>query len=357
MSEERKEPDRGPTPDEAVGAESAPATLRPSEPPPSEPRVVVLLNPAAGKGAVRTRLVPLRERIARLWTDAEIFLTTGPGHAARVLADLPLAPGSTVIGIGGDGTVHELGVALYEREGVALGVVPLGSGNDVAAQLGMPRDPLQALETIRRGVALPWDIGIVGPHPFLNSVGFALSAETCYWSHRTGPLVGLARYGLATARAWWHHRPLRLTIDGTAVAGERSVTMIEIGVGDRSGGGFRITGRAVPDDGLLDVCVVGPLGRWQIPFLAPRARRGRHFDHPSVNYEQLAGFRLRLEKDTPIHVDGEMRELPRGEHSVRVRPRALRLIVAPDHPRIQEREPRPAAGTAEPPTTTHGEAG
>lgn len=300
-----------------------------------EPRVLVFANPTAGKGAVRARLVALRERVARLWSDAEVFYTAGPGYAGRVLAQMPLAPGSTVIAVGGDGTVHEIGVALYEREGVALGVVPLGSGNDIATQLGMPRDPLAALQAIHDGVALPWDIGIIGPHPFLNTIGFALSAETCFWSHRTGPLTGLARYGVATARAWWHHRPLRLNIDGTSVGGERLVTMIEIGVGDRSGGGFRITGRAVPDDGLLDVCIVSALGKWQIPFLAPRARKGKHLDHASVHYEQVQGLRLRLEQDTPIHVDGEVRSLPRGEHSVRVRPRALRLIVAPGHPRIQ----------------------
>ena len=301
--------------------------------PEDEPKVVAFANPTAGKGAVRRRLVPLRERLVQLWPGMEFYITDGPGHAARVLADLPLPTGSLVIAIGGDGTVHEIGAALVRREGVAMAVVPFGSGNDVAAQLGMPADPFASLDCIKNGMPLPWDVGQLGPYVFLNSVGFALSAETCYWSHRTGPLTGIARYGIATLRAWWTHEPLTLGVDGMQRSGTWITTLIEVAIGDRSGGGFRLTARAKVDDGLLDVCMVEALPRWQIPWLAPKARRGGHLDHPSVTYEQLTNFRIQLSHDTRLHVDGEVHELPKGEHSVRIRARALQLVVAPDHPR------------------------
>jgi len=297
------------------------------------PQVIAFANPTAGKGRVGRQLVPLRERLVQLWPKVELFITKAPGEAARALRELPLPKGSLVISIGGDGTVHEIGTALHEREGVALGVVPFGSGNDVAMQLGMPRDPFHALESIKLGEPLPWDLGVIGPHMFLNSVGFALSAETCFWSHRTGPLTGLARYGVATARAWWTHSPLTLGIDGMQRSGTRTTTLIEIGIGDRSGGGFRLTTKAKVDDGLMDVCLVEALPRWQIPFVAPKAREGKHLDIPAVTYEQLSSFRIQLPQTTRIHVDGEIRELAKGEHSVRVRARMLSLVCAPDHPR------------------------
>lgn len=303
---------------------------------PSDVPTVVIVNPAAGKGRGRAEFSRIRDFLGEHHPQAEIFLTEGPGHAARLLQGLPLPPGTMVIAVGGDGTVHEVGTALFEREGVRLGVVPLGSGNDIAAQLYCPEDPLECLSRLFEGEVIPWDMGTIGPHPFLNSVGFALSAETCYWSHRTGRLVGFARYGLAAARAWWTHDPLHVRVDGMRGAGECVVTLIEIGVGDRSGGGFRLTANAVVDDGLLDVCLVKALPRWQIPFLVPKALRGRHLDHPSVVYEQLASFRMGFDADQRIHVDGEVRDLPRGEHSVRVRPRALHLVSC-----------RPAAQTPE----------
>lgn len=290
---------------------------------------VVLLNPTAGKGRARAAFPRIREYLGEHHRDAELFLTEAEGDATRLLAELPLPPGSRVVAVGGDGTVHEVALALFEREDVALGVVPMGSGNDVAAQLGAPRDPLAALELALTGAPRAWDMGVVGPHSFLNTVGFALSAETCHWSQRTGRLTGLARYGTAVARAWWHHRPLRLHVDGLREPGEHEVNLMEIGIGDRSGGGFRLTRDAVVDDGLLDVCLVRGLPRWKIPLLAPRALVGRHTGHPSVLYEQATSLRLTLETDTRIHVDGEVRQLARGQHSVRVRPKALRLVAAP----------------------------
>ena len=333
-------------PDSDDRSEGAEGVEPVDEAPEIRPSVVAFANPTAGKGAVGRRLVALRERLVETWPGLEIFITHAAGDAARILHELPLPKGSLVLAIGGDGTVHEIGVALHEREGVAMGVVPFGSGNDVARQLGMPRDPLASLSAIKDGVALPWDLGMVGPFPFLNSVGFALSAETCYWSHRTGPLTGIARYGLATARAWWTHEPLTLGIDGMERSGTRVCTLIEVGIGDRSGGGFFLTREAIVDDGLLDVCLVEALPRWQIPLLAPRARKGEHLDHPSVTYEQRGNFRIQLSQDTRIHVDGEIRELPKGEHSVRVRSRALQLVVGPDHPRaIIARTPEPEGVT------------
>ena len=78
----------------------------------------------------------------------------------------------------------------------------------------------------------------------------------------------------------------------------------------------------------------------QIPLVAPKGRTGKHLDHPAVTYEQLSSFRIQLPQNTRIHVDGEIRELAKGEHSIRVRARALSCVCAPDHPRtITHRAP------------------
>ena len=109
-------------------------------------------------------------------------------------------------------------------------------------------------------------------------------------------------------------------------------------MGDRVGGGYRVPAKPVVDDGLLDVVALDGISRWPMLPLAMRARAGRHLDHPNVHYEQVANFRLSVDHPTRIHVDGEICELPQGEHSVRVRPRALNLVVAPGHPRLRDVE-------------------
>jgi diacylglycerol kinase (ATP) len=170
-------------------------------------------------------------------------------------------------------------------------------------------------------------VGLVGEEFFLNSVGFVLSSAVSWHSRHTGPLTGSARYGMAALRAWADHRPVRMGFDGLKASGDHWVSLMEVGIGDRAGGGYRLTPQAHPADGLLDVCLVDALTRWKIPLLLPRARTGRHLNHPKVLYEQVSGFRLRLDSRTLIHLDGELKRLEKGEYSIRVKGKCLRVRI------------------------------
>jgi YegS/Rv2252/BmrU family lipid kinase len=275
--------------------------------------------------------------------EAEIFLTQAPGSGTRILEGLPLDSQSLVVAVVGDGTAHEVGVALVERPGVKAAVVPVGSGNDLAAQLGIPTHVPRAVDAILDGVEIPWDVGLIGEHRFLNTVGLGFSAETSFYSRSTGPLRGSLRYAWAVAHAWVKHRGVVLHVDGLRQSGERKIGLMEIGIGDRCGGGYRLTVDAVPWDGLLDVCIIDDLPRWSMPRVLPRARSGNHLGHDHVHYEQVSGFRIQLPQTTRVHVDGEIRELEKGEHSVRLRPRALTWMAAADGSLAALKRPHAAA--------------
>jgi YegS/Rv2252/BmrU family lipid kinase len=286
--------------------------------------LILIVNPTAGKGRGGVELVRLRHFLANRDIEAEVFLTRAEGDARVLLDGLPLPDKAIVVAVGGDGTAHEVGAALLGREeNVALGVVPLGSGNDYAALLGMPHHPLRALEAILTGHDERWDVGMVGGEPFLNTVGFGFSASVSYHSRNTGPLRGLPRYFLAVGRALRRFHPLKVALDGLPQSGDRRITLMEVGIGNRCGGGFHLTARADPKDGLLDVCLVDAMPRWKMPLLLPRGLRGKHIGHALVVYEQVTGLRIRLESNSMVHVDGEIRVLDRGEHSLRIRPKAL----------------------------------
>jgi YegS/Rv2252/BmrU family lipid kinase len=316
-------------------AEQAPDPAAPGKIP---DRVIAIVNPTSGRGLGRKAFVQLRELLPRHCEHPELYLSHEPGFARKLLEGLPLEEGTIVIAAGGDGTVHEISEALFGREGVRLGVISVGSGNDVARQLGMPGSVPEDLRAILGGTALPWDAGSIGDFNFINSVGFALSADTCWWSHQTTRLRGAVRYAWGVGRAWWGYHPIMIGLDGTSWSGRRRIAYLEIAVGNRVGGGYRVPARALVDDGLLDVCVLEGIGRWSLLPLAIKARSGNHVGHEHVHYEQLANFRLSVDHPIRIHVDGEIAELPQGEHSVRVRPRALNLIVAPGHPRLDSAE-------------------
>jgi YegS/Rv2252/BmrU family lipid kinase len=297
-------------------------------------RFVLVLNPAAGKGRAGSELLHLRRSFARRGVELEVFLTNKAGDGERYVSGLELDEHTVVIAGGGDGTAHELAQALLGREHGRLAVLSLGSGNDYAAMMGVPSDLEAALDGLADGSDARWDVGQLGPYMFMNTVGFGFSARVSYLSTSTGPLRGIARYGLAIARAYFAHRPIVLQLDGLHHSGRQAMSLMEIGIGYRCGGGFPLTVNAVPDDGLLDVCIFGALSRLQIPFVLPRALRGRHVGHAKVIYEQLPNFRIGCESDQMIHVDGEIRILERGEHVVRVLPKALNVrLPQPPLPR------------------------
>lgn len=291
-------------------------------------RVVVVVNPTAGKGRGAAALLPIKEALARRAVESEVFFTRAEGEAHRLVSRLTPPAGTVVLAVGGDGTAHEVGTALVGRDDLTLGVIPTGSGNDYARLLGMPLHPRAAVDALLEGVDARWDVGAVGPHLFLNSAGFAFSAQVSAESRRTGPLTGMARYLWAVGRALARFQSLAVTLDGLRDPGPGRITLMEVGIGDRCGGGFRLLPKADPRDGLLDVCHVKPMSRLSILMLLPRAAEGHHLRHRLVSYEQVPAFRLRLEAPTLIHVDGELRALDRGEHVVAVRPRGLRVRVA-----------------------------
>jgi len=104
----------------------------------SEARFLLVLNPAAGKGKAGSELLHLRRLFRRREIELEVFLTDGPGAAKRYVEGLSLDDNTTVLAAGGDGTVHEVAEALLTREVGRLAVLPLGSGNDYAAFMGVP---------------------------------------------------------------------------------------------------------------------------------------------------------------------------------------------------------------------------
>jgi len=291
----------------------------------SEPRFLLVLNPTAGKGKAGAELIHLRRLFSRKEIELEVFLTDAPGSARRFVEGLSIDDDTTILAAGGDGTVHEVAEALLEREHGRLGVLPLGSGNDYAALMGVPGKVEDAIDAIIDGTDAKWDVGQVGPYTFVNTVGFGFSAAVSYHSIKTGMLRGMARYGLAIARAYIAYRPISMQLDGTKLNGRVPMTLMEVGIGNRCGGGFHLTPKALPDDGLLDVCVVKALSRFEIPILLPRGVRGGHLGHRKVFYQQLPSFRLVSESDQLIHVDGDVVVLAKGEHVVRVRPKALNV--------------------------------
>src|SRR3712207_1544916 len=155
----------------------------------------LVLNPVADRGRAggRRGVVSrfLQERgIAAIW-----HVTRGPGHAGRIVGDLP--GGSLVVAMGGDGTVHEVAAACVGRD-LVLGVLPVGSGNDYVKALGVGADLGRALEVLVGGKVRAVDAGEVNGIRFNNGLGIGFDAEVA-----AGVVEAPARLGGAGGDMWW----------------------------------------------------------------------------------------------------------------------------------------------------------
>lgn len=256
------------------------------------------------------------------WTWSE-----RPGHATE-LARAALDRGvRRVAAVGGDGTAVEVAAALVGRTDACLGIVPMGTGNDAARTLGIPRRLQDALDTLASGVARPVDVVWAGEHPSINAVGVGLTGAINLWATRMKLLPGLAAYLATAAGGLFAYRSpaVRVVSDGTSWHG--TMTMLAVHNGPTTGGGFRLTPDALPDDGRLDACLVPgvhPLGRLTRLVAGLRGTLGRFPDTV-----ELTVPRFELEHDTPLpaHVDGNQVELPPPRTVFEVASGALQVLV------------------------------
>jgi len=256
-----------------------------------------------------------------------VFVTERPGHA-RELAAAALRRGARLcIAWGGDGTVNEVASALAHTDAV-LGIVPGGSGNGLARELGVPADPAQAFDMILSGSARAIDAGEVDGHLFVNVAGFGLDARVAL-AFGADRRRGLRRYVQLTARELLAYDPVEytVTVDGDT---ERARPLIVALANSRQyGNGALIAPDARLDDGRLDVVVVGHRPPWRVLVEARRLFTGTLGEAPGVSMRTGRTIEISAAEPVVYHVDGEAH---RGGALVRaqVRPAALHVVARPD---------------------------
>jgi diacylglycerol kinase (ATP) len=236
------------------------------------------------------------------------------GATAAVACAEAVADGAdALVAMGGDGTVN-VAVQAVAGTPTALGIVPCGTGNDLALSLGVPPDPVQAAidlatRLVGRDTVAVDAVRTTTPdgHPLKWWACVLASGFDSAVNERANRMRwprGPRRYDVAILAELARLRPLpyRLTLDGREMT--TAAVMVAVGNTDAYGGGMRICPSADPTDGLLDVTVVGPVGRVELVRVKPRLYSGTHVDDPRVATYRAAEVRL----DAPgvlAYADGE----------------------------------------------------
>ena len=318
-------------------------------------QVALLANPAARRGRAAADVSQVVDRLRSRGIEP-LVLDSASVDSARDAARHAVEVGTPrLVVVGGDGALH-LAANAAAGSSTVVGIVATGTGNDAAEALGLTPDGLDS--RVDRSLADPVPVDLLecrttdGDDP-LHAVTSCIAGFPALVNARAEAMRvprGPSRYTLATLGAIPKMRPARFRLtfsggpDGGVVLDQRAAVVVVANLG-LFGGGMRICPDARPDDGLLDVCLVGDVGRLALLQAFPKVRTGAHLDHPDVTIHRAVEVRLEtlpsetsrpgtnhsmVGADPTVRADGEpFAQLPL---TITVRPGSLLVAGANAHP-------------------------
>lgn len=235
----------------------------------------------------------------------EVKLTAEPGEATALASEAAARGVDVVAAAGGDGTVNEV-VNGLDGFDVPLGIIPLGTANDFARQVGIPLDPDHAMDVILQRKPRRVDTASLNGRRFLNvstgGVGAEATAETPASAKDTlGPMA----YAISGMRKLAEFKPYAAKFTSVDFNFDGEFLMFAVGLTRSTGGGTMVTPLASATDGLLDLCIVEAMSRREFAATALKVKRGEHVGNPGVHYKQLRAVTIESPEELSVNVDGE----------------------------------------------------
>lgn len=270
---------------------------------PTRRRALMLVNPNARRGTAA--LEPVIERLRAGGVDAVVERFETP---AEVSADIARRrhEADLVIVCGGDGTINSAARGVLET-GLPMGIMPMGTANDLARTLGIPDDLLKAADVIIAGHMSRVDLGEVNGHPFFNVASMGLSVDlarglTPEAKRRWGKLG----YALAAIKVALKAQPFRAEIISDGGTERVKTLQIAVGNGVHYGGGTVIHADATIEDGHLDLYSLELKNVWKFGLMLGAFRRGEHGAWDEVRTAKSTEFDIRTKEPMAINTDGDI---------------------------------------------------
>jgi diacylglycerol kinase (ATP) len=275
--------------------------------------VAVIVNPAAGRGQAGRQGRAIRALLGAAADGWTWYFTQGRGDAERMAREAATGGASMVVAVGGDGTVHETANGIL-GSGAVLGLIPFGTGNDLARALDLHNDLPAACRAVTDGDVLPVDVGVIegagtgGKRHFLVLAGTGFDARTAQTvNNGIRWLSGAPAYvwGAVVTLARFEPFDLTLTVDNGLPRRTRAM-FVSIANGPMTGGGMRIAPDARLDDGRFDICLAAEVSKATLLYQLTQVFQGAHVKHPAVTMLRATSAEIDADPPQPLLVDGEV---------------------------------------------------
>lgn len=285
---------------------------------------LLIFNPRAGMRQLSKTRDLVEKHIDQNRFRCDFAETLSQGHALKLGREAAQSGYAYVIAVGGDGSVNEIAASLIGTDTV-LGVLPAGSGNGLARGLGMGGDLKQAIQRLNTAKTTWMDYGLLNGRPFFNVVGIGYDGLMSHLiaGSRFRGLWGYLHLGLG-ASAGYQFR--HYSAEGERVAWHGEALLIAAANGSIYGYGLQIAPQARPDDGALELVVVGRVPKWRYIVDLPKVLRGRMSELDYVHYfPSQKDLRVRCNIPSHAHVDGEAAGIC-SDYRIEIRARGIRVL-------------------------------
>jgi diacylglycerol kinase (ATP) len=276
--------------------------------------VALLVNPTAGKGRAASVVAKVAGRL-REGGDNVVILIGRDWDEALGLARTAVADGvDAVVALGGDGMAH-LALQAVAGTSTPLGIIPAGTGNDLAMTLGIPvHDPVDATAVVagllEHKASRPMDAVRVGDKWWGCVLGAGFDSRVNDRANRLTWPRGKMRYNLAILAELGVFKPLHFSLELDGEPWETEAMLVAVGNAKSYGAGMKVCPDAVIDDGLLDVTVLGPVSKPEFLRVFPRVYKGTHITHPAVTVKRAKVVSM-ASPGVTAYADGEyLADLP-----------------------------------------------
>jgi diacylglycerol kinase (ATP) len=270
-------------------------------------RARIIYNPTSGREAFKRHLPEVLKRLEEAGYETSCHATTGPEdatYAARVAVERRF---DLVIAAGGDGTINEVVNGMAEQEyRPKLGIIPVGTTNDFARALHIPRDVIGAVDVIAKGDTIPIDIGRMNDKYFINISGGGHLTEISYEvPSKLKTMLGQLAYYLKGIEMlpFIKASHVRIEYDGKLFDGEAMLFLV--GLTNSVGGFEKLAPGASINDGLFSLLILKKANLAEFIRIASLALRGEHINDPNVIYTNANHIKVSSDEKVQVNLDGE----------------------------------------------------
>ncbi len=250
-----------------------------------------------------------------------VHQTSRPLEAMDMAREAIAAGATRIIAVGGDGTINEVASALVGSN-IQLGIIPIGSGNGLARHLGLPLDPIKALEFAIQSPAQKMDVGIFNERHFFCTAGIGFDASV---AHRfaKGSKRGFINYIKATFQTLFNYKPIEVSINEGPY---EKVFSLTIANANQFGNNAYISPFSNIQDGQLELIKINKINLFQAAIIGIRLFWGNINKSKAVQISSCNKVAIRYKSNAPFHLDGEHLFTPESVIKIQIVPLALNVV-------------------------------